>query len=281
MTAETLSALLRIALLNAAYVTALTWLSWTWYRRTGRDGFENVAAFAVGMMMVHWMAGATGAGAAVTVAAAVAAAFAASSGMLLWAQDEAASRRSGLVGPIVFASVALLTLDAVTSHTPVALMLRGPVYPLVLAGVTLLLVVCIVAVLASRYGAVLRLGHGNRWAVPAWCRPEPRPNAWYPASLLVSWALVLTVPLVTTGVLASTILRDVTLGLLLARIAGAGRMVTIMGVSVTLAGLRSAAGYAFVGTAGPPLVEATIFIAILLWISARSARTPWVSAHAG
>lgn len=281
MTADTLAALLRITFLNAAYVTALTWLSWTWYRRTGRDGFENVAAFATGMMIVHWLGTVMGAGAVLTIAAGAVVAFAAGSGMILWAENQEVSRTAGLVGPIVLASVSLLVLDAVTSHTPVALMLLGGTYHWWLAGIAVLLVLGIASVLKSRYGAVLRLGHSNRWAVPAWCRPVPRPSLWFPGSLLLSWIMVLTVPVVTTGVLASTILRDVTLGLLLARVAGAGRILAIMGVAVTLAALRSAAGYAFVGTAGPPIVEATIFVAILLWIRARSARTPWASAHAG
>lgn len=277
----TLGVLLGIAALSTAYVSALAWLAWVWYRRTGRDGFENVVSFVAGIAVVHWLSAGRGASAALSVLSGTVAASLVSAVLLRWAERTEPADRTGLVGPIVVASIALLLLDALTSHTPVALLLIGAAYPWLLLSVAVVLILTIGLVLGSRYGAVLRLGQVNRWAVSAWCRPQPKPTIVFQLSLTLAWGLVIAIPLITTGVLTSTILRDTTLALLLARVAGPGRQLAILGTAATLASLRTATGFVFVGTAGPPLVEATIFVAILLWLRVRSFRTPWGNANAG
>jgi hypothetical protein len=49
-------------------------------------------------------------------------------------------------------------------------------------------------------------------------------------------------------------------------------------VSVTLSALRATVGFAVLNNAGPPLVEAMVFVSLLLWLRYRSSRTSWEEA---
>jgi hypothetical protein len=84
----------------------------------------------------------------------------------------------------------------------------------------------------------------------------------------------------STGVLSSTLLKDVAIGILLARLGGV-RGLTILGAAAaTLGFLRIAVSFALVNAAGPPLAEAAVFLVLFFWLRQRGHRTFWGEGYA-
>ena len=90
----------------------------------------------------------------------------------------------------------------------------------------------------SRAGIMLRMGRNNRWAMEYWCSPLPDGRIVLAATRAAAWIVVLTVPMASTGLLSSTILKDVAIAILVAQIVSTRGVIVLLAVCTTLALLR-------------------------------------------
>ncbi len=257
---------------NSAYLACLSWLAWRYERSRGADAFHLVVVYALGAWLLSAFTDKLLPGPLLHVGAVSMLAYL----LDIWwgeAQPRAGEGKS-LVQVIVFASIALIAFDWVTSHTPISLPGGGDSRHLALL-CALVAWVLVLAANKTRAGMMLRLGTSNRWAVEYWDRPLPAASYPIRVARLLCWVPVLTLPLVTTGLLSSTILKDVAIAILIARVAAARGPLIVLAASFTLSILRAAVGFAFLSNAGPPLVEIMVFISMMLWLRYRGSRTEW------
>jgi hypothetical protein len=255
----------------AVYFGSLSVLAWRAERTTGTDAFHLVVAYAGGACSAAWLLGAAslspvvGLGIAAVVAAGI----------------ESGARRLQLErGPIALlatllvATIALVAFDWATSHTPVSVVRgRGTIRVAGYLGAAL----CSLWFLLSppKRLLVLRLGIRHRWSAEYWARPLPQVTWQEAISFAACWLAIIGVPLATTGLLSATILRDTALGVLVARVCGPRPPALVVVLAVTLAALRTLAGFAFLSSVGPPAVEAAVFAMLLVWAKRRTARSAW------
>lgn len=266
-----------VAFQNVAYFACLSWLAWSVERRQGVDAFQLVVAYAVGIWLVALSVEQFNLHVPAAVLMASAVAYAIND---LWLNlFKHANSNYSLVQAIVLASVALIAFDWATSYTPVSLPVRS-------AGALDFGLLCafvawawVLLNIRSPLGMMLRLGTKNRWAAEYWGIPLAGSSMSLRACGLLCWVAVLTIPMATTGLLSSTILKDVALGILIARVASTRGPIILLAGCATLALLRTAVGFAFVSSAGPPMVEATVFLCLLVWLRYRGSRTPWGEVH--
>jgi hypothetical protein len=180
-----------------------------------------------------------------------------------------------LIQVIVTASIALIAFDWATTHTPVSLPFRGVNFQYLALFFSLAAWILIWFFSLSRAGTMLRLGIRNRWAMEYWAQPLPKSPILQKAIVFLCWIPVLTVPVLSTGILSSTILKDVAIAIMIARVVSSRRAQVVLAICVMLGLLRTAAGYTFAGSAGPPIVEAAIFVCLLIWLRYRTSRTAW------
>ncbi|MFO0927857.1 MAG: hypothetical protein U0736_12585 [Gemmataceae bacterium] len=272
MTADGWLRLSMVVVEQGIYLTALSFLAWVGERRRDVDAFHLVAAYTAGVA-IAWLLKTwdsipdtfslfAGAVAATTIDG-------------LWPTSGDSAGERPLVQVIVVASLSLLSLDWLTAHAPVSVSHPGsaPVH-LALAGMAAVLAY-IGRIQATAAFTRLRLGRHNAWALEYWAHPtSAMPRGLMPCSL-ICWYAVVTLPAATTGILSSTILKNVAIAVLIARLAETRGLGVLAGAATTLAALRTVAGYAFVSQAGPPVVEAAVFCCLLLWLRHRGTRTAW------
>jgi hypothetical protein len=273
MSLELLFLLAKIIAQNSAYLGCLSLVAWRGERQRGQDAFHVVVVYALGVWLLSMLVGELGLGQLLAAGAVGLLAFSLDS---LWPSAHRQEwRNQSLVQLIVLASISLIGFDWLTSHTPVSL----PVDGVRLRNFSMICAVVAWALALTanktRAGMMLRLGTRNRWAIEYWSRPLPASS---PALIIVGalcWVPIITLPVVTTGLLSSTILKDVAIAILIARIAASRGPIVVLAASVTLSALRAIVGFAFLNNAGPPLVEAMVFISLLLWLRYRTSRTSW------
>ncbi len=271
---ETLLQALKLVGQGAVYLACLAWLAWRSERRRGEDAFHLVVVYAAGVWMVSMLVERLGVSSVLAVIAAAAPVFF----LEEWWSNRKSFRPANdhsLTQILVLASLALTLYDWATSHTAVSLPIQsGDARSLALtSGVFAVLGILLLD--RTRAGALLRLGVENRWAMEYWSRPLPQRSFLWLALGFLCWLPVLTIPLATTGILNSTILKDAAIAVLIARVGSTRGPIILLAIALTLAGLRTAAGFAVLSNAGPPMVEAMVFLCMLLWLRYRSSRTPW------
>lgn len=266
--------LVKIALQSAAYLVALSWLAWSFERTRGYDAFHLVVAFVSGVL-VSTFAYERGLGAMVCVLLGSAVAFAVDRGLGRLASGLLG--HGGTVVMIATASLSLLMFDWMTAYTPLTMATEGAEL-LTLATIAWCVgAAVVVAQGRTRLGRNLRLGLHNQWAPAYWGGSAGYHTAALALISAVAWLSVLTYPLATTGLLSSTLLKDVTLGILIARIVGSGHVLRLLGVCTTLATLRVGAAYLVTTPLALPIVDGAVFVALFLWLRYRSDRTAWKS----
>jgi hypothetical protein len=258
---------------DTAYLASLSWLAWRSERARGDDAFHLVIAFASAVWFLSFLIDLNILPQFLVILISAALGMATDA---LWARMPGRiDSKYTLARVIVAASLALIIFDRATAGTPVALPvgsfgLRNPA--LLAAGAAWL---GIIFHSRSRSGWLLRVGTGNRWAREYWSRPLPVSSDAIKVADYLCWAAVVTLPTATTGILSTTILKDVAISILVARVAAARGAMIVLYACLTLAALRAVARQAFVGNTGHPLVEATIFVCLLIWLRYRGSRTAW------
>jgi hypothetical protein len=258
---------------SSAYLASLAWLAWRGERLRGEDAFHLVVAYAFGVWVLSTLVNHTGLHQLPAIIVAGAAAYLIDS---VWLKPSRHKKSmSAVVQVIIAASLALIVFDWITSHTPVAL----PINSVQSRNVALVCAAASWMWIAidsrNRSNVMLRLGLKNQWAMEYWSRPLPAPSKAQKLIALSCWVAVLTIPMATTGLLSATILRDVAIAILVARVASTRGPVIVIAACTTLAMLRVGVGYAFVSNLGPPLVEGVVFVCLLLWLQYRSSRSAW------
>jgi hypothetical protein len=262
-----------VALQSLLYFASLSWLAWYFERSKGVDGFHLVIAYAMGALVIEnligrsipciWCVIALGAITAWTVD-------------YFWPRLMVnPSGETTLVMMIAGAAVALLVFDWATAFTPLAAGQGARSIVVVASTVAVSCWIFIIVDAQFRRGRILRLGRSNRWSVFYWARPEPKGKAGYQVTRLMLWFCVLGFPVASTGLLSSTMLKDVALAILMARVVGPRGPMVLFGMAIALSGLRTGAGYAVVSPLSLPLVEATVFVVLLSWLRYRTTRTAW------
>jgi hypothetical protein len=249
------------------YMGALALLAWRWERRSGRDAFGLVAAVAGAVLLVLVLSETPGVPlwAALTAGATMAAGF--------FATVERATDRFNLslLEVLFLATAALLAFDGITEHAPVALgvAVRGLVPWLALVTGLVWAWELWGGLQVSRL--TRRIGRDGSWALAYW-RMGWRSDRSFPWPALPLFLPIVGLPLATTGMLSTTLLKDVALAILLARVTGSRPPVLLLLMAATLGTARLGVGYLVAGSAGPPLVEAAAFIAALLWLRQKGFR---------
>jgi len=267
----------KIIIQTCAYLASLAWLAWRGERSRGSDAFHLVVAYAAGIWLLSLFIEKFALNEILAMVIASVVAYVIDRQWIKRPGDTGSNE--SLVQVIVVASLALIAFDWATSNTPVSL----PIRSIGVSNAALLgaLVAWTGILFASRSRAswIIRLGIRNRWAMEYWGRPLPTPSIGLSAIGVLCWVTVLTIPMATTGLLSATILKDVSIAILIARVASSRGPKIIFAACITLAILRTGVGFFVLSNAGPPLVEATIFLCLLLWLRYRSSRTVWESAN--
>lgn len=273
MPGEVLGIGVLIALQSLVYLTSLAWLAWQTERRTGQDGFHLVVVLAVGCLILHESVKGDGVGLAWGLAISLCVAAILQEGWFLY-QSRVASSQS-LIEVIVFASVAIIGFDFLTSHQTVSLPVGNQ--PLVTAAMILGCIGGIALALTSsgRWLTALRLGSRNQWAMLYWARPVPQAWALVGTANLIALFVALVIPTGTIGVSSRGILRDVAVALLITRIASTRGIGVLVGAAGTFAVLRTLTGYLIVDIIAPAVMETLIVVVLLVWLRYRGSRTAW------
>lgn len=261
--------LLQLLAEYVAYMGAMALVAWRWERRTGRDAFGLITALVGGVLAASflsdglflppWLA--------LTIGAIGASALFATTEHIFDRHD------FSLLGVLYVVTASLLAFDGVTQHSPVAFEVgeRGIVPALIV--VTALVWSWEVFSGGGVAKLIRRIGYDGRWAISCW-RKGLAPHT-ETAGLVVVLALFLPIvgmPLSTTGILSATLLKDVALAILLARVTGSRPPGFLLAMVMSLGCARLLLGYLFSDSAGPPLVEAGAIIAALLWLRQKGIR---------
>ncbi|HJQ25506.1 MAG TPA: hypothetical protein VKA60_16420 [Blastocatellia bacterium] len=262
-----------IVVQNAAYLSCLTWLAWRGERRLGGDAFHLVVAYAAAIWSLSFLVNKLSVPAATAVILVSIIGFLIDLSLGLWVRGLSDQRL--LVQVITVALLTLIAFDWATSHTPVSL----PVGSASLANLALTCALGVWVLIAlhsrSRAGMVLRLGVRNHWAMEYWGRPLPAASVLQVIVAFLCWVPISTIPMITSGLLSSTILKDVAIAILIARVNASRGPLILLAICVMLAALRTGIAFVFVNNAGPPLVEAAVFVCLLVWLRYRGSRTAW------
>jgi len=254
------------------YHASLALLAWATERQTGSDAFHMVASFTAGVLfsVATYQYLTLPLLPALIVGGAVASAIDSTAAAFL-----VQSRRSALFEMLIVATVSLTLFDWVTASSPVSLPLSDRVVAnvLLLAGAA----ACLLVWMQIRHfpNRGLSLGKGNLWAIDYWL-----PSVSYRRSVphivrILAWTSAIGIATTVTGVLSFSVLKDVTMAVLIGRLASTRGLPPLLGAAATLAVLKPLAGFVIEGNAGPPVIEGMLFVVAVFWVRQRGARTPW------
>lgn len=256
----------------AAYFGALALLAWRGERTTGSDSFHLVVAYLAGVSTLVALATDRGlhpfAALFVAVLAAASVDYVART---LIPQPEP----DVLLGVLLVVAVALGVFDWLSSNAPISLVhergpLRGVAYVVAAALATWLLVAG-----GRKRLLITRLGLRHRWAAEYWARPVPPSSMAEVLAFAGCWVPVLSIPLTTTGLLSGTILRDTAIAIVLAKVVAERHPIVLVLLAGTIALLRTSAAFLFSSATASPMIELSVFVALLLWARRRSTRSAW------
>ena len=256
----------------SVYYASLSWLAWRWERSHGEDAFHLVIAFVGGSLVLKLGQDLS----FPIIFSIILASFTSWSVDKIWSSD-VFEKGTGfaLIKVIVFATGALVTFDWLTSNQPVELELGTTSLRYVFVGFSVVTLLNCAFRQRSPYGQLLRLGKSNQWAFEYWASPLPVKPAWMMITAIVCWATVLIIPFSVTGILSTTILKDVAISILIARVVLSRNLWILLSICSTIAILRFFAGYVLVSNIGPPVIELVVFFSLLIWIRKKNSRTLW------
>jgi len=264
--------LLFLVLQSTVHLSAISYVAWHWQRVYGMDAFHLTVSLSGAVLVVNAFGGSDSLSAWVSVCSATVVGYT----LTQWTGHAASSlRRSQLLVLIVLAVSGLTVLDWLTENSPTTILHSVP--EIRMCGVVLGVASLATAVWFSRgaSGTALRLGRGGSWALEYWAggvSPEPR---WFPAVIVAAFGASIMIPLTTTGVMSSTVFRDTTVAILMARVASTRGATRVLLIAFTVALLRAGAGYAFVTSWSGAVVEAAVVVALAVWLRARTSRSAW------
>jgi hypothetical protein len=271
-----------IAIQNAAYLSSLSWVAWRGERLSGKDSFHVITIYALGVWLLTWNELSTVSRFFILPAVC----------LLCFLLAEIAqhflirgNENAVLVRVVTLSSISLVAFDWLTAHTPVSIAPNSALsFGAMVCGAAVWLVVGTTA-RQAKWLLALRLGTENSWAMNYWRRDSAsetdRTLVLLPRLLsLLCWFPILFIPLATTGLLGGTILKDVAIAILITRVAAARPPIVIFAICLTLALLRAVSAFTITNNAGPPIVEAMIFVTLFGWIRYRGSRTKWGETHA-
>lgn len=272
---ESIISLFVVILQNSAYISCLSWLSWYRERQRGIDSFQLVVAYTIGILFLHFMVDYYDVNSVIAITISAITAYAID---CLWpsGKKEVFNSSHSLIQLLIISLISLVIFDLITSHTPITLPLY---YYSFLRNISIIIFLGVWMFIYlwknTKHGRLINLGIDNRWAAEYWCRPLSIAPAMLILINIIAWFPILIIPLTSTGILSSTILKNVAIAILIARVTSARGPLILLAMGVTLSLLRAVAGYLFLNSIGPLLVEIMVFIVLLIWLRYRNSRTVW------
>jgi len=272
---------------GALHLGALTWIAWVTLRHTGQDPFEVVGAYCMGVWVLLQV---VAIGLVDSVAALLAASAAIATQIVLARVAEiTAGRRTRSIGQdqrllmaIVAAALSLGLFSWSTEHAPVFLPPFSARARWALPLVAGTIAVALAAAAFRRSSRVtLILGHRNKWAAEAWMARPWTLGSWTRLSCLFAWLIVVVVPVGSTGIVASSILEDSALALLIARVTGSRGPKVLLAIVLSIALARTVAGYFAFRYATPDTVDVVSVCVLAILLKSRTTRAPWRTSGAG
>lgn len=261
--------LLSIVAQYAILISCTSLVSWRFQRITDEDAFHIVASWCVGVYVAQATLGALGAVIpAILVGALAAYIVNVACGLFV------ISSRIGLFPVIALAVISLLVFDLATSHAPVAVVLpRWAILASCCAGV----VSWSLWWYATRgaRGYVLRLGRTSAWAAEYWMKTGSGVSVFEHVALALVWIPIVAIPIGTTGVLSGTIFRVTAAAVVIARVVAARNPFALLGIAITYSVAIVASRFVFLNAVAPIAAEASLFVALLVWLRRRTSRTLW------
>ena len=261
-----------LVLQSTVQMSAISYVAWHWQRVHGMDAFHLTVSLSGAILVVS----AVGSGDSVTAWVSVCAATVVGYTLTHWTgQVVLCLRGSQLLVLIVLAISSLTVLDWLTENSPTAVLCSAPAIRM--CGVVLGVSSLATAVWFSRgaFGTALRLGRGGSWALEYWAGGVPTEPRWSPAVMVAAFGASIMIPLTTTGVLSSTVFRDTTVAILVARVASTRGANRVLLIALTVSLLRAGAGYAFVTSWSGAVVESGVVVALAVWLRVRTSRSAW------
>lgn len=272
MTTEITIGLLSLTFQMSSYLSAISYLAWESERRIGADAFHFVASISAGFLCAHTLAES----AVVPLPLAAAVAGSVPIGIeRLWSARAARTSLDELAVLIGMASLSLIVFDWATGSKPLSTGVGSQSYFLLFMLVSAAVAVWSIIRNRRPEGLRVRLGISHRWVFQYWGAVRDLPLQPPLVIYVLAWMTVIGIPLATVGVTSLSILRDVTVGILIARLVGHRGAAAIIGASATLGLMRVLAGYLLLNSAGPVLVEAATIGCAGIWLRYRGSRTPW------
>lgn len=250
-----------------AYMGSMALVAWLWERRSGRDAFGLVTAVSGGVLTV-W---ALDEGTDITSWTKLLVGSAVASGLFVCIEVATDRFRLSLLEVLFIATVSLLLFDGVTQHSPVALDSNERHMTIELVGVAGFVWMWELLAGGSVSKLTTRIGRDGRWVIPYWRTGLTTGKSVHFYAIFL-FLPIIGLPLTSTGILGSTILKDVALAILLARVTSSRPPAFLLVITGMLGAIRLLFGYFVVGSAGPPLVEATAIVVGLLWLRQKGFR---------
>ena len=180
---------------------------------------------------------------------------------------------------VAFTIICLLIFDWQTNHTPLAWPIENNWFVPVVVAVGAVALTATVRYHRTPAGRDLMLGAHQRWAISHW---QPPRREWKRQELILTclaWIPVYALPLSTIGVLASTIFKDVTIAIMVARAVGPAGTARLVGLAATISYMRVAVAFIFINSWASFLTDLCVIVALLVWLRQKSSRSPWEEAH--
>lgn len=250
-----------------AYMGSMGILAWRWERHTGRDAFGLVSAMAVSILVVQGLTEHFGVNVWISLS------IGGACGAAIFCLVEFATDRFNfsLLEVLFIAMASIIVFDGLTEHSPVALGSLARSMPPYLVSIAVSVWLLEFFANSRMRRLTARVGRDGQWIRRYW-RGGMQFASGLPVGVLLLFIPVVGIPLATTGLLSSTILKDSALAILLARVTGSRSSHFLVAMTASLGALRLLFGYFVLGGAGPPLVEGAAIIIALLWLRKRGFR---------
>lgn len=239
--------LFAIYLPTALQIISFSLLAWMLTKRRGGVPFELAGCSAIGTLVAVTIPVPNDAQNILRFCAGALSALAA---VELFHRVRSSLKLSGDVFGIIFSLCILVLFDFVTEASPISLNYPGIVLLHGSVCVFLFLAAVSLYMVSGTYGARLRLGERYNWASDAWLRRVSKRRVAVIAFSFCAWALVLSIPLSTTGVASQTIFRDTTFAVLIAKTVALWHPAWILPLAVVIVAAKTYTTYVLAGPFG-------------------------------
>ena len=270
MNVEVVIQLLWLSFQVSLYYSAITWVAWSWQQRHAEDAFHFVVALTLSFGIWYLLQERGLSGFLLMVLTVPLTQFVADVGLPFRHADA----DDKLLLLLVAATSSIVTFDWLTSSQPVNIEGNSTGYRYLSISSAIFLWLLLASYRKSNYLLVLLAGRESNWAFDYWRSNRSAPK-WLFFSHLFCWVTIINYPLSTTGILSLTILKDVSLSVLFARVVAFRGPFVLASLCGTFGMFRTLAGFLFVGGIGPIIVDMAAVITCLLWLHHHSIRTIW------